>query len=523
VITDGTLKAKIDPFYAAVFDLEKKEVLTVSFREEMANRQMKILGWLNRYSYPSFGDPQRYKIPHMGTRMALDSARGLLYIASVTTPNKAVADQAIDRAAGVGHIEIFDLKPVRAGTIEDGAELRPIATLTQPTNRSVRGLELSADGKSLFVLTTTNVRPFKSQLIKYDTETRKSLLTKDLPEGGWDMTRSADGQSLLVVELPGSNRSANVRVFDTAELKSIRSMPLEGVGNDLASAPSGYIIGTVQGTTGNKVVMLSEKQGWRPIELELGIGWKAANNGYVEFTPDGKHLIVSSYRGKGLDVYEVTAGESANGLKKRASILTAGGKEVGGEIVVSPDGEFLMDHHGIVLETQKIGGSNGEPVGGGAPGGGLPIGGGAPGGGLPIGGSGAPGGGFVPPGGGVVPPGIGGGGGLPPGGGLNPLTPGIGGGGGAPGGGGPPGMGGLTPVTPGIGGGGGGRPPGGGGPPGMGGLNPVTPGIGGGGGGRPPGGGGMIPPIGTSPPGGSGTTPPAGKSPPPAGPGIPPE
>ena len=191
----------------------------------------------------------------------------------------------------------------------------------------------------------------------------------------------------------------------------------------------------------------------------------------MEFSSDGKTLFVSGHpaasgsyarqgqpaQPAGLDVYEVTDADAPNGVKKKASIRTAGGLQIGGHFLMSPDSDFLVFHTGVVVETANVGGNNGE----GTVGGGL---GGPPG-------PGAAGGAFPPqPGaGGVQPPPGAAGGGLSPeeqlrrrqGGGVQPGP-----GGGQQGPGGPPP--GLNEemkrrqgggVQPGPGGGGGVQPP----------------------------------------------------------------
>ena len=336
-------------------------------------RQVRIYGWLYRYNYPSFSDKKGYKIPRLGTRMALDSTRGLLYVATVKTPDQTTGAQHIDQAAGVGDVEIFDLNTLRDGKVPDGADLKPIASLVIPSGTAIRGLELFDNGKSLFVLTTKTGRSMESHLVKYDTETRKPDPPKKLFEPAWDMRKSADGKSLLVLDWPDAKKTASIRIFNPADLTA-KARPLGGIANDMAQAKGGQFAATVQGIgpNSNKVVLISEKRNNTAIDFELGFTWRTANNGYVEFSPDGKLLFVSSYRAKGLDVYEVNDPDAPNGLKKKASIQTAGGREFGGHFYVSPDGDYLVDHHGLVLATANVGGSNGEAVGG-AIGGGPPA------------------------------------------------------------------------------------------------------------------------------------------------------
>jgi hypothetical protein len=197
--------------------------------------------------------------------------------------------------------------------------------------------------------------------------------------------------------------------------------------NHMAPAPGstkGQVVVTVAGDLSSAAkTYLAGKNGKE--EMQLGIGWKASVNhlltsapGYAEYSPDGKMLFLSAFRTGGLDVFEVTDIENFGGLKKTASIRTARGNEVGGHFFVSPDGKYLVDHHGVVIETAKVGGSNGEapgvastPGAGPAPPGPQPPAPGvAPAPGRPPGGRPPkpPGGGPMPPGGALPPPPVGG-------------------------------------------------------------------------------------------------------------------
>ena len=62
----------------------------------------------------------------------------------------------------------------------------------------------------------------------------------------------------------------------------------------------------------------------------------------------------------------MTDADAPNGVKKKASIRTAGGLQIGGHFLMSPDSDFLVFHTGVVVETANVGGNNGEgTVGGG--------------------------------------------------------------------------------------------------------------------------------------------------------------
>ncbi len=500
VNADGRLKHKIDTFYTAAFleQKEQKAFFTITSRQE----KTKLLGTLTWHEYPSFTPKGSYKLPHLATRAVIDSDKGLLYVTTTSNlPAATINPLQYDLVSLIGDIHVFELSSIIDGTIPPGAELKPLATI--PIGKSIHGLELSNDGKFLFVASTTTSKT--SSVLKIDTETRKATGTPlALPEPVWEMRKTADGKSLLILDAAPHvlGKTAMIRVYNQETLKEDKQpISAQGVANHIASAPSaakGDSAVTVAGSGANLPGKLYVIGNSGPQEMQLGLGWKAAANGntagFVEYSPDGKLLFVTAYRAPGLDVYEVgnDSTSSLTTLKKKASIRTAGGptQYVGGHFYISPDGLYLVDHHGIVLETANIGGSNGEGANAGAFG--QP---GRPGG--PGVGPGGPG---VGPGGpGLVPggPGMGPGGpGAAPGGpGLTPLTPGM-----TPGG--APGM--VPGGTPGTGGpgapGGPGKPPGPGGP------------------GKPPApGGGPTPPA----PGGSPMPPAPGGNPMPPAPGAP--
>jgi hypothetical protein len=492
--TNGKQKHKIDPFFTAAFDLEKKSFFTITSRSEKG----KLLGTLARYDYPGFALQATFVIPHLATRAVIDPAKHLLYVTtthtSATSSSQSLMQQQYDLASALGDIQIFDLEPLCDTKVQPTGELKPLATI--PIGKTIRGFELSNDGKYLFVATTSSTKPITSTLLKIDTETHKSEKPLVLKEAIWEMRKSADGKSLLVLDgIQGATKSSVIHVYNPDTLSEESTVQVQGVGNHLASAPGSskhQMAVTIAGTGGPTIpskLMLTGDGG--PQEVSLGIGWKAAVNasipGYVEYSPNGKMLFISAFRAAGLDAYEVTDIESPTGLKKKASIRTAGGPTgfVGGHFFVSPDGAYLVDHHGIVLDTSDIGGSNGEaanvagtpgrPGGSGGPtqpgspgspssppGGpaGSPGSPGAPSAIGPPGGAGGAAGNQNPPG---KPPAGGGTPGAPPGG-PSPIKPPAGQGGGSAGGGsGSPG----TPMPPGKPPGGQGSPPPPDKPPGM--------------------------------------------------------
>ncbi|VTR98323.1 hypothetical protein : [Gemmata massiliana] len=533
---DGNLKHKIDPFYTAAFDAEKNEVFTFDVRVITSGQSQLIKGWLRRYTYPDFKKVSTHRLPQLSSRAVIDSKGGLLYTATITNPGATTKQSQYDNASASGDVAIYDLNALRDGKTTDGkapdekAELKPVATLT--IHHTINAIELSEDGKSLYVLTTgpqtTGGGAKKvSEIVTYDTNTRKVTARKSLPELARDMTKAADGKSFIVMgDYSVKNKTSDILVFDIATMTPQPSTSFQGPVLDVAPATNGGVLVTVartdtpalpaggpggpgggvappggpgvgglpggapfpggpggppgggapgfpgvgggpggpggpgmipggpggpsggrpggQNSGGNAAPQIQFKMFMLKgsTEMDLGVGTRSANGGYAEYDLANKRLFVSSFRGNGLDVYEVTDADAANGLKLKSSIRTVNKNEqVQGHFFMAPDGKALLFHNGVVIDPDNVGGGTPGVTNGGGNSGfpGFPgAGSGGPGGnpgfpGVPPGGIGGPG---MPPGG-FSPPGVPGGvPGMPPGG-LSPApgaTPGSPAGPGAPGG-----------------------------------------------------------------------------------------
>ena len=453
--TRPAVAGNIDPFLALAIDSDSSEFYTIGMRTDARNRQV---GELRRYSYPDFrGQPKVFNLPYPGTRAVVDSKNGMLFVATATNQNQMrdVYFQAFDRVSVVGDVQVFDLKPIQDGKVNDGADLKPIATMAM--TGTVRGLELTSDGKFLMVAVTRSVaggQP-KTFIRKYEAADRKFIKELALPEQAATVHKTADGSKLVAVEFDPSMKKpkTKVTVIDPIALELGKKLNAPGIATDAAADETGFAMGVAGQPERNQMNFkgtlhyLEESSG--ELKDVASTTWKASNNNYTKFSPDGKFLFVSSIAGRdsrgqmqmaGLDVYSADKKE-ASGFKKVASIRDAVGVAravpVGGYFDVTPDGSYLMFHSGTVLAINKVsknadnaatvpefGGGNQAGNGFGAPGGFAPPGGiGMPPGGLgvPPGGIGMPPGGLgVPPGGaGMLPGGLGvppGGIGMPPGG-----------------------------------------------------------------------------------------------------------
>ncbi|MCS7021396.1 MAG: hypothetical protein NZU63_06175 [Gemmataceae bacterium] len=88
-------------------------------------------------------------------------------------------------------------------------------------------------------------------------------------------------------------------------------------------------------------------------ELPLNSPVRAANNGYLRFSPDGKWLLAASYREPGYDLYEVIDLTSPTNVRHRLALRSADNQLLGGHFLLSPDGRHVVFHNGVVLDTTE--------------------------------------------------------------------------------------------------------------------------------------------------------------------------
>jgi hypothetical protein len=494
------LTTKLSEFYAIAFDIEGGEVYTVSSRAGGAK------GTLHRYTYPDFKSKGNYNIPSCATRAVIDSKSGQLFLASVTNPTQTFLSSGFDRAHAVGNLQIYDLGAIRKA--ETNTDIKPAATLN--VGHIIRGLELSADGKSVYLAVSTPSAKNKTSIRQVDVAERKVVKDKDIPEPIVDMCLTADGTELWLTEYATqATAHPKVTIFDPATWSITKTITLPGPTTDIAPTKGGRLVAAVigegqaapggfggpgapggfgqpgvgppggfgqpgmggpggrgrpgaggfgqppggfgqqpPGGFGQPGGGFGGQQGGSQalpnyklytvndagLAQELILtGARASHNNYVEFSPDGKQLFVTSFGeshegglgAPGLDIYQVSDPANPQTYQRVGSVYQSGTSRVGGYFHISPDGKFLVFHVGAVIAidklTENVGGADLATGGNGfgpqpQPGGGFgqqpPPGGGQfgpqpqpPQPGQPPGPRGRkPNGGAPPPGGGAPPP-----------------------------------------------------------------------------------------------------------------------
>ncbi|MCE9568323.1 MAG: hypothetical protein K8U57_40500 [Planctomycetes bacterium] len=432
----GKLAAKLNnAFNAGAFDTEKKELIVVGSRKVGP----RFAGTIQRYSYPDFKLQGTVNIPSSASRAVIDSQKGLLYISTIGAGWDPTNNQ-FDRPAYISDMAVYDLAQLRSGKFDEKTDLKPVATVGVGFSKiTTRDIALSNDGKYLYILTSIPLQGGRltSQVLRVDTSDRKTTKSVNLPNAGWDMLLSPDGQKVYITANMPAGAASPLMVVDANTMtvgasftlpkpayslavakdgrivaSSLNTAPAGGIGGGLGGPPMGGIgpidpngvggVGIPQGE-----IHVLDADG-KKVEAMRQVNTGVSNNGYVAVSPDGKYLICSSHHpkinGTGLDVYETS--DKFIGDKQVASMKKAGEAFLGGAFLVSPESDYIVMLNGAVLKLDDL---NDGPVGGGPGGFGPP-----PGGVVP------PGGGFPqPPPGGVVPPG---GIGVPPG--VKPMPPG---------------------------------------------------------------------------------------------------
>jgi hypothetical protein len=356
--------ATLAAFYAIAHDPDRNDAFAVGIRE-----QGRGIGVLTRYSTPGYKKEGEYVLPGLATRVALDQKKGLLY-AAVSNPTGAALTTVLasmyDRAEAVGNVHVYDLNAIRAGKVELLATLKPAGTIS--VGAWVVGMELSADGKSMFVAAlTTTTKGSSAELLHVDTTTQKVIKRMSLPDPVGDMRYAADGKTLLLVGMPFGARgqlvptkTVGLLLVDPVKWAKVKTVALPaGAAQDVFPLKGGKYLAAVMvppppgATVPVRKVFLLDPDG-PPKEVALGGGPGAANNGYARVSPDGKYLLVSSRMSEGFDLYEVADPDTAAGAVKVASARTAGDLKLGGNFYVTPDEKYLVFQTGAVVEIDTI-------------------------------------------------------------------------------------------------------------------------------------------------------------------------
>jgi WD40 repeat protein len=199
---------------------------------------------------------------------------------------------------------------------------------------------LSSDGRALFVLDRTEHR-----VLRLDAATLQTAGAFSAPESVETIALSRDGQSVYVAS--GRDRRGVLDVLDATTLRPGRSISLESAPYDIAAGSNGlaYVSGGGSGWTEVRVI----DTGRGSVVASWGGVWARS---LLAATPDGTRLLTST---QNVSPGRIETLIVPTPLTDKPAVHTAPADlSVGGPIVVSPDGHFLLCGTGAVLGLSQL-------------------------------------------------------------------------------------------------------------------------------------------------------------------------
>ena len=336
------LDRKVDPFWCAVVLPNRKELITAGMR---GGNTANVGGVLTRYSLPDFKQLGTYIFHQPIFRMVASEPGGRLYFASAGTP--ADAKGMPDREIGtlMGDINAVDLKLFTDGTLTDGDKLKVAQSYV--VSGAISGLELSAAGDALYVSTITmagkrpRIVPKGGKLLKCETISGKWApeIVTDNPI--WAMSLSADGQLVGAIERRTEGGGGSLLLLDTVAWKRTKSTSVTDTPEDAAKGEPGSMVVLQASATNCKLVSLGGIGETQVVMLDKPMQ-------YAEVLDGGKQVLLS--RGAGENSVMFADIDWIKGsLKPLATNDT-----LGGNFLVTPDGQYAIWNNGSVVDLKKI-------------------------------------------------------------------------------------------------------------------------------------------------------------------------
>jgi hypothetical protein len=315
---DLQLVTKIDAYNTAAFSRDSHSALIV-FPE----------GKLEHRTAPDFAVQGTAKLPKEAYEAVL-TPDGTLIVACTDPPPGAVLPR--DRR-GPGDLLFFRVADLLAGKAGP-EELKPAATV--PVRGEVADLLLSPEGDKVYYLDRTNqtIGRVDTARMKADGELR------GLAPGTDRMCLTPDGQALYTLA------GGSIQRFDTAAWKPAGTFNQRFAGRDLQATNSGRVF--VLDTPGPQTrVAVLDTAGAGKGETWADVG--AANA--ILLAPDQERLYVSNWQQNPAKIAAYHIPPRGQGLPAGEVSLPAN-FSARGEMVVSPDGRYLLCDGGAIVSVK---------------------------------------------------------------------------------------------------------------------------------------------------------------------------
>jgi WD40 repeat protein len=329
--------AKIERFLGAGIDLEAKAIL-ITLSD----------GSLKHYLFPALKAPRTYKLGGTAFRAVLDSKKKLLY-ALVDPKNKDLPP-----GQRPGDLHIYDVKDLLQEKVEAGSKLTPTKTILLGVAAS--HLILSPDGAALYYLDVGDEK--KVKVGRVDTAKGERDET-DLLEKTDCLCLTRDGKTLYAGSHVGKHDAyymgpykGAVQLINAATLKVEKTIEVAADPFDIEATDRGVVFLSSGSGQNTEVTVVDVKQA-KPVVAR----WKGVYmNSCLKLSPDQQKLYVSTYQLSPATIACWHLPEKVAGTATPlATVCNPPSFTLRGELLVSPDGKFLLSEFGTLFQLKDAG------------------------------------------------------------------------------------------------------------------------------------------------------------------------
>jgi WD40 repeat protein len=328
-IPDLQFVRRIEPHLSCVIAPEKKTALVFTRDRLLLN-----------YSYPDFELRGACWLGQAVCRATLDPSRGLLY-AAVAVP-RSLKSKPSGRWEGRGDVLVYDVKALLDGK-PAGPRLEPAATIA--VGGTLTELFLTDGGKWLCYLDEKDA--FKPVIGRIDTATRQPAGTI-APEHKPHLLRlGSDGRTLYSFARNPKNAFAGVvQAIDAATFKSLKVIDV-GVSPSEAEVSERFLFVSGVGNKGFGLYLLDPKSD----NLQVLGRWNIFN----PLRPAGKKLYsINRFALAGIGGYDLPE-RVTDTLPAVSSHFSERPDRPLGDILLTPDGNYLLANSGVLLRLASAG------------------------------------------------------------------------------------------------------------------------------------------------------------------------
>ena len=344
-VPPGWLGGKIEPFLGIAVAPGAGAAFTTSES-----------GLLRHYSYPDFTEQGSYKLAGPAYRVELDVRRGLLF-AVVARPGALRVEKPNGEPSGVADLQVYDIKSILEGRAPAGPDLTPEAVV--PLGANVSCLLALGAGPRLYCLERDTTARGPARMVRVDTFANRVDRELDLPAGTEAACPAPDGSTLYasvstaghVFGRVGGSEDGMILDIDPETLKVRREVRIPIDPSDIQAGDAGLVFVTGGSNQHTAIAVVKMNESGRLVARWGGVFMGTR----VRLSPDRSRLFLApTTTPPSVETWLLPENMSESPTAKE-TLTAPTGIPLGGEIFLSPRGDFLLTRPGgvIPLRTGK--------------------------------------------------------------------------------------------------------------------------------------------------------------------------